>query len=82
MKQSDFTNGFPQIFRNLKELFFARPDNSRRPCAAISTLRTCKRQAIAIPWTGLVWWPLFETGLFQPGQLRQLFFGHDTILVV
>lgn len=55
MEQSDFTNGFPQIFRNLKELFFAGPYYSRWPCAAISALRTGKLKAIPIPWTGLVW---------------------------
>ena len=82
MEQSNLADGFTEIFRDLKEFLVAGPHHSRRTRAAIPALRTGKLQAVAIPWTGLVWWSLFRTVLFRPGQLRRLFFGHDTILVV
>ena len=82
VKKPNFAYGFAEIFRDLKEFFFAGPHNSRRACTAISALRTGKLEAVAIPWAGLAWWSLFRTGRFRPGQLRRLFFGHDTILVV
>jgi hypothetical protein len=50
VKQTNFPNGFIQIFGNSLQLFLTDPNNTRCPRAAVATLRTGEVQAILMPW--------------------------------